>query len=233
MNKDNKVLNYIKSKVESGFNEKNPSHFSLICKNICNLTDKAQGYEVEKYLECITGFEQIAEDGISIEKVGHKGDLKVLYGDKEYFPNAKSTMLGTGALWLKDPNQMGAKTIKVFDASRTPNFSLPKKLKQIDNDLIIIHFAWHSIQLKGCISVTSLQEISAYCDVKVIDLFRANKNDEGKPQHWSISTKDLYNTARYHDRILPFKVTKKEAKSFLTKHKGFNKPSLVGLMKDE
>ena len=108
-----------------------------------------------------------------------------------------------------------------------------KKLKQIDNDLIIIHFAWHSIQLKGCISVTSLQEISAYCDVKVIDLFRANKNDEGKPQHWSISTKDLYNTARYHDRILPFKVTKKEAKSFLTKHKGFNKPSLVGLMKDE
>ena len=76
----------------------------------------------------------------------------------------------------------------------------------------------------------SLLEIAAYCDAKVVDLFRVNKNDEGKPQHWSISTKDLYNTARYHDRILPFKVTKKEAKSFLTKNKNFIKPSIVELI---
>jgi len=223
---DKKVLNYIKSKVESGFNEKNPSHFSLICKNICGFMDKEQGSEVEKYLENITGFEQIAEDGVAIDLVGHKGDLKVVYEGKEYFPNAKSTMLGSGNLWLKsDPNQMATKSIKVFDSSRTPNFSLSQKLNQIGNDLIIIHFAWHSTQLKGCVSITSLKEMAKYWSCEVNNLF--NSNDSG---HYLISTRDLYDTAYYHDRILPFDVSEKEATDFLKKNKDFVKPSLVELM---
>ena len=139
MSTDKKVLNYMMSKIESGFDIKNPSHFSLICKNKCGLKAQAQGAEVEKYLENSTGFERIAEDGVAIEQVGHKGDLRVVYEGKEYFPNAKSTMVGSANLWLKsDPNQMATKSIKVFDSSRTPNFSLLQKLKQIGNDLIII-----------------------------------------------------------------------------------------------
>ena len=223
---DKKVMDYMKSKVESGFYIKDPSHFSMTCKNICGFTDKEQGAEVEKYLEYITGFEQIAEDGVAIEQVGHKGDLKVVYKNKEYFPNAKSTMHGTGNLWLKrDPHQMASKTIKVFDSSRTPSFSLPHKLKQIGNDLIIIHLAWDSVQLKGCVSITSLQEMAKNFGIKVTYLFTSN--DSG---HYLISTRDLYDTAYYHDRVLPFDVNEKEAIDFLEKNKNFVKPSIVEWM---
>ena len=223
---DKKVMDYMKTKVESGFYIKDPSYFSMTCKNICGLTDKEQGAEVEKYLENITGFEQIAEDGVAIDLVGHKGDLRVVYEGKEYFPNAKSTMVGSANLWLKsDPNQMATKSIKVFDSSRTPNFSLLQKLKQIGNDLIIIHFAWHSIQLKGCVSITSLKEMAKYWNCKVTHLF--NSNDAG---HYTISTRDLYDTAYYHDRVLPFDVNEKEAIDFLEKNKNFVKPSIVELM---
>ena len=223
---DKKVMDYMKSKVERGFYKKDPSHFSLTCKNICGFTDKEQGAEVEKYLENITGFEQIAEDGVAIDLVGHKGDLRVVYVGKEYFPNAKSTMVSSANLWLKsDPNQMATKSIKVFDSSRTPNFSLLQKLKQIGNDLIIIHFAWHSIQLKGCVSITSLKEMAKYWNCKVTHLF--NSNDSG---HYLISTRDLYDTAYYHDRVLPFDVSEKEAANFLEENKNFVKPSIVELM---
>ena len=54
---DKKVMDYMKTKVESGFYIKDPSYFSMTCRNICGLTDKEQGAEVEKYLENITGFE--------------------------------------------------------------------------------------------------------------------------------------------------------------------------------
>ena len=223
---DKKVMDYMKTKVESGFYIKDPTYFSMICKNICGLTDKEQGAEVEKYLENITGFEQIAEDGVAIDLVGHKGDLRVVYDGKEYFPNAKSTKVSSANLWLKsDPNQMATKSIKVFDSSRTPNFSLSLKLKQIGNDLIIIHFAWHSIQLKGCVSITSLKEMAKYWSCKVTHLF--NSNDAG---HYTISTRDLYDTAYYHDRVLPFDVSEKEAANFLEENKNFVKPSIVELM---
>ena len=221
-----KVMDYMKSKVESGFYIKDPSHFSLTCKNICGFMDKEQGAEVEKYLENITGFEQIADDGVAIDLVGHKGDLRVVYEGQEYFPNAKSTMVSSANLWLKsDPNQMAIKSIKVFDSSRTPNFSLSQKLKQIGNDLIIIHFAWHSIQLKGCVSITSLKEMAKYWSCKVDNLF--NSNDSG---HYLISTRDLYDTAYYYDRVLPFDVSEKEAANFLEENKNFVKPSIVELM---
>ena len=221
-----KVMDYMKSKVESGFYIKDPSHFSLTCKNICGFMDKEQGAEVEKYLENITGFEQIADDGVAIDLVGHKGDLRVVYEGQEYFPNAKSTMVSSANLWLKsDPNQMATKSIKVFDSSRTPNFSLSQKLKQIGNDLIIIHFAWHSIQLKGCVSITSLKEMAKYWSCKVDNLF--NSNDSG---HYLISTRDLYDTAYYYDRVLPFDVSEKEAANFLEENKNFVKPSIVELM---
>ena len=133
-----KVLDKIFHKINYGFTIKDPAHFALLSKNHLDLADKNQGWEVEKYFEHITGFEQIAEDGVSIEKVGHKGDLKVEHGKKKYYPNVKSTMLGSGRLWLKtDPNKMSAVKIKVFDSSRTKDFSLMEKLKQnITNYLI-------------------------------------------------------------------------------------------------
>tara|TARA_Y100000310_G_scaffold180261_1_gene180158 strand:- start:27 stop:722 length:696 start_codon:yes stop_codon:yes gene_type:complete len=228
---DEKVLDYIYSKIKKGFLIRDPVHFALLCKNHLDLADKNQGWETEKYFECITGFEIIAEDGIAIAQVGHKGDLKVEYGEENYYPNVKSTMRGTGRLWLKtDPNKMGQGIgIKVFDSSRTQNFSLPEKLKEIGNDLIIIHFCWHSIQLKGCVSITSLQEMAEHRGVNVSSLFSRNKNKEDA-SHYSIKADVIYDVARHHDRVLFFSTSEKEVENFLTKNEDFIKPSIVELM---
>ena len=221
-----KVLNHIYSKIKKGFLITNPVHFALLCKNHLDLADKNQGWEVEKYFEYITGFEIIAEDGVAIAQVGHKGDLKVEQAEENYYPNVKSTMLGSGRLWLKtDPNKMSAVQIKVFDSSRTKYFSLMEKLKQIGNDLIIIHFSWHSLQLRGCVSVTSLQEIAKHKGVTVFSLFTSN--DSG---HYFIKARDVYDTALSHEHVLPFSTSKKEADDYLTEKKDFIKPSIVELM---
>ena len=228
MSTDKKVLNYMMSKIESGFDIKNPSHFSLICKNKCGLKAQAQGAEVEKYLENSTGFERIAEDGVAIEQVGHKGDLRVLYNNKEYFPNVKSTMTNNG-LWLKsNPNQMGIKSIKVFDSSwNSGGFSLSKKLKQIGNNLIIIHFAWDAKLFRGAVSVTSLKEMAQYFECRVIDLLEHNG---GKGGHYKIKSRELYETACYHERVRYFGVSEKEASDYLKEKEGFSIPSIVDLM---
>ena len=230
MNTDKKVLNYIMSKIESGFDRENPSHFSLICKNKCGLKAQAQGSEVEYFIEDTTGFERIAEDGVAVEQVGHKGDLKVVYSKKEYFPNVKSTMVKN--LWLKsNPNQMGINSIKVFDSSwNSGGFSLSKKLKQIGNDLIIIHFAWDATLVRGAVSVTSLKEMAQYFRCKVIDLLEHNGGDGG---HYKISSRNLYETACRHERVRYFGVSEKEASDYLKEKEDFSIPSIVGLMKDE
>jgi hypothetical protein len=223
---DEKVLDYIYSKIKKGFLIRDPVHFALLCKNHLDLADKNQGWETEKYFECITGFEIIAEDGIAIAQVGHKGDLKVEYGEENYYPNVKSTMLGSGRLWLKtDPNKMSAVQIKVFDSSRTKYFSLMEKLKQIGDDLIIIHFCWHSLQLRGCVSVTSLQEIAKHRGTTVYGLF--TDNDAG---HYFIKARDVYDTALSYERALSFSTSEKEVENFLTKNEDFIKPSIVELM---
>ena len=240
MSTDKKVLNNIFDKIQEGSTKgseryKNLVHFALLCKNHLNLADKNQGWEVEKLLEYITGFEQIAEDGVSIAQVGHKGDLKVEHGKNNYYPNVKSTMLGSGRLWLKtDPNKMSAVKIKVFDSSRTKDFSLIEKLKQIGNDLIVIHFSWHSLQLRGCLSVTSLQEIAKHKGSSVLKMalsgLVAGLFTWNKTGHYFIKGRDVYDTARHHNRTLPFSTTEKEASDFLEEKKNFVKPSIVELM---
>lgn len=224
---DDEVLNHIHSVIQDGITEATtkPEYFALLCKNVLNLMAQEQGYEVEKYFEEITPFERVAEDGVAIEIVGHKGDFKVLYGDKVIFPNVKSTMVAKGCFLKTKPKEMGSGGIKIFDFSRTKNASLRNKLNQIGNDLVIIHFAWDAEKLRGCISVTSLQEMSDHTDYAVIDLFTGN--DAG---HFTISKKDVYSTALHNDRVIPFNVSESSASSFLHKNKNFRKPSIVELM---
>ena len=224
---DDEVLNYIYNVIQDGITEATtkPEYFALLCKNVLNLMAQEQGYEVEKYFEEITPFERVAEDGVAIEIVGHKGDFKVLYRDKVIFPNVKSTMVSKGCFLKTKPKEMGSGGIKIFDFSRTKNASLRNKLNQIGNDLVIIHFAWDAEKLRGCISVTSLQEMSDHTDYAVIDLFTGN--DAG---HFTISKKDVYNTALHNDRVIPFNVSESSASSFLHKNKNFRKPSIVELM---
>ena len=103
MNK--KVLDYINKKIVAGKNKKYPGDFAYVCKNILDLRDKDQGLEVERYFEYITPFERIAADGISIEQVGHKGDLKVDYNRESYYPNVKSTMVSKGLFLTSEKNK--------------------------------------------------------------------------------------------------------------------------------
>ena len=224
---DNEVLNHIFNVIEDSIANatRKPEYFALLCKNVLNLMAQEQGYEVEKYFEEITPFERVAEDGVAIEIVGHKGDFKVRVGNKVVFPNVKSTMVAKGCFLKSRPKEMGSGGIKIFDFSRTKNASLRDKLNQIGNDLVIIHFAWDAEKLRGCISVTSLQEISDHTDYDVIDLFTGN--DAG---HFTISKKDVYNTALYNDRVIPFNTSESSANSFLKENKNFRKPSIVELM---
>ncbi len=224
---DNEVLNHIFNVIQDSIANaaRKPEYFALLCKNVLNLMAQEQGYEVEKYFEEITPFERVAEDGVAIEIVGHKGDFKVTVGNTVVFPNVKSTMVSKGCFLKSKPKEMGSGGIKIFDFSRTKNASLRDKLNQIGNDLVIIHFAWDAEKLRGCISVTSLQEMSDHTDYDVIDLFTGN--DAG---HFTISKKDVYKTALYNHRVIPFNTSESSANSFLKKNKNFRKPSIVELM---
>ena len=95
--------------------------------------------------------------------------------------------------------------------------------------MIIIHFAWHSVQLKGCVSVTSLKEIAKHKGVNIFSLFTKNK----KGSHYSITVDGVYDTALDHERVLLFSTSEKEADDFLIEKKYFIKPSIVELMNNE
>ena len=226
MNK--KVLDYINKKIVAGKNKKYPGDFAYVCKNILDLRDKDQGLEVERYFEYITPFERIAADGISIEQVGHKGDLKVVYNRESYYPNVKSTMVAKGLFLTseKNKNLMGQSSrIKVFDSSRTANFSLRSKLRQINYDLIIIHFGWDASLLKGVISTTSLKEVAQYLKCGVSTLFETNDNG-----HWFIRVSDVYNTALMNDRCISFLLDKEDEDELVKEYGNFIRPSLVELL---
>ena len=223
-----KVLDYIKKEVEKGFTITSPSEFAYICKNILNLADKDQGTQVEKYFEKTTPFERVAEDGIAIDQVGHKGDLKVEYNRNPYYPNVKSTMVSTSLFLETRPDEMGSHTIKVFDSSRnSAGFSLGEKIKQIGGDLIIIHFAWSASLLRGAISVTCLQEMADYYNCSVKGLFTSNEAG-----HWKISVKELNNTAKAHNRVNYFDISVSDHHQLHGSRKDFSLPSIVELMNE-
>ena len=224
---DKKVLDYINKKIVEGIkNKKCPGDFAYVCKNILDLRDKDQGLEVERYFEYITPFEKVAEDGISIEQVGHKGDLRVKYNRKNYYPNVKSTMLAKGLFLKSDKHVMSQSgKIKVFDSSRTANFSLRSKLRQINFDLIIIHFGWDASLLQGMISTTSLKEVAQYLKCGVSTLFETNDNG-----HWFIRVSDVYNTALMNDRCNSFLLDKEDEDELVKEYGNFIRPSLVELL---
>ena len=224
MNK--KVLNYINKKIVAGKNKKYPGDFAYVCKNILDLRDKDQGLEVERYFEHITPFERIAADGISIEQVGHKGDLKVNYNRKSYYPNVKSTMVSKGLFLKSDRYRMSKSSrIKIFDSSRTADFSLRSKLGQINYDLIIIHFGWDASLLKGVISTTSLKEVAKYFKCGVSTLFETNDNG-----HWFIRVSDVFETALMNDRCIGFWLDEEGEKECIEEYGDFNRPSIVELL---
>ena len=226
MNK--KVLDYINKKIASGVDglPVDPDEFAYVCKNILDLRDKDQGLEVEKYFEHLTSFERIAEDGISIEQVGHKGDLKVNYNKGKYYPNVKSTMVSKGLFLKSDRYRMSKSSrIKIFDSSRTADFSLRSKLGQINYDLIIINFGWDASLLQGVISTTSLKEVAQYLKCGVSTLFETNDNG-----HWFIKASDIFETAVHNDRCIGFLMDKEQEQEMIEEHGDFSSPSIVELL---
>ena len=225
MNKN--VLNYIFKKIKRVTKKIDPCAFSFLSKNVLNFSDKSQGSEVEKYIEEISDFKRTGTDGLSFEKVGHKGDLEVYYNGEHHFPNVKSTMVN-GTLWLKTNNakMSSGAIVKVFDSSRSQNFSLIKKLRQINYNLPIIHLAWDAQHMCGVISVTSLKEMSAYTNTPIYKLFKTNKCGQ-----YNIAGRDIYETALSHKRVYPFGVnTLMRADELYQKYSNKKMPSLVELL---
>lgn len=192
-------------------NGKDAAYFAYYIKNIRNFQSMEQGKAVEEFISAISGYQIIAEDGVAISEVGHKGDIVVEYENKLIFPNVKSTMtqnfMGTSG---KSRNGI----VKVFDSSRTRYFVLSEKIKQIGGDLPIIHMTWDKTLCRGYIAVTSLGECAEYFygDDSIDNIVRLfNTNNSG---HYLISAKNLYLPAKNNGRVTYFKITPRDKALF-------------------